>query len=149
MIQLVKTNSKNTDFIKLVRQLDAELAIKDGDDHEFYHQFNGITNLKHIIVAYKDKHAIGCGAIKSIDDNTVEIKRMFVPESSRGLGVATKILNALEIWAEGLGYTFCVLETGKNLPNAIALYKKCNYKIIPNYGQYKGIENSICFKKKL
>lgn len=149
MIQLIKTNSTNEDFIKLVSYLDAELAIKDGKDHAFYHQFNGIVNLNHVVVAYKNEQAIGCGAIKPFNDSAMEVKRMFVPESARGLGIATKVLKELEVWAKDLGYKKCVLETGKKQVEAIALYKKCNYNIIPNYGQYKGVENSICFEKQL
>lgn len=149
MIQLIKTNSTNEDFIKLVSFLDAELAIKDGKDHAFYHQFNGIVNLNHVVVAYKNEQAIGCGAIKPFNDSAMEVKRMFVPESARGLGIATKVLKELEVWAKDLGYKKCVLETGKKQVEAIALYKKCNYNIIPNYGQYKGVENSICFEKQL
>lgn len=149
MIHFIKTNSKNTDFISLVKQLDAELTIKDGDDHDFYHQFNGIANLNYAIVAYKDKNAIGCGAIKSFDKKTMEIKRMFVPENARGLGIATQILTNLESWALDLGYSKCILETGKILVEAIALYKKCGYQMIPNYGQYKDVENSVCFEKQL
>jgi GNAT superfamily N-acetyltransferase len=149
MVQLIKTNSTNEDFIQLVRLLDAELAIKDGEDHDFYHQFNGITNLNYVVVAYKNEQAIGCGAIKPFDNSTMEVKRMFVPESARGLGIATKILKELETWAADLGYKNCVLETGKKQVEAIALYKKCKYQIIPNYGQYQGVENSICFEKQL
>lgn len=149
MVQLIKTNSTSEDFIQLVRLLDSELAIKDGDDHAFYHQFNGITNLNYVIVAYKDDQAIGCGAIKPFDDSIMEVKRMFVPENARGLGIATKIINELERWAASLGYKKCILETGKKQVEAIALYKKCNYKIIRNYGQYQGVKNSICFEKQL
>ncbi len=50
-------------------------------------------------------------------------------------------------WASELGYTSCVLETGKRQPEAIALYTKNGYKIIPNYEQYEGVENSVCFRK--
>ncbi|MFT5216240.1 MAG: putative acetyltransferase [Glaciecola sp.] len=149
MIHFIKTSSKNIDFISLVKQLDAELTIKDGDDHDFYHQFNGITNLNYVIVAYKGQNAIGCGSIKSFDKKTMEIKRMFVPENARGLGIATQILTNLESWASDLGYSKCILETGKILVEAIALYKKCGYQMIPNYGQYKDVENSVCFEKQL
>jgi GNAT superfamily N-acetyltransferase len=149
MIQLIKTNAENADFIALVKQLDLELAIKDGADHAFYHQFNGITSLKFVVVAYQNNQAIGCGAIKPFDTESMEVKRMFVPESARGLGIATKILNELESWALDLGYKKCVLETGMKQIEAISLYKKSNYKITPNYGQYKGVENSVCFEKQL
>jgi len=42
-----------------------------------------------------------------------------------------------------------MLETGKRQPEAIELYKKSGYKLTPNYGQYAGVENSLCFEKKL
>ena len=48
MIEIVRTNSKNKDFINLVKFLDAELKIKDGEDHAFYDQFNKIDTLIHI-----------------------------------------------------------------------------------------------------
>jgi len=48
-----------------------------------------------------------------------------------------------------LGFSRCILETGYNQPEAIALYKKCGYQITENYGQYIGVKNSICFEKIL
>ena len=74
---------------------------------------------------------------------------MFVNPIARKLGVATKVLGELEKWAKELGYKSCILETGKKQPEAIALYEKNGYRSIPNYGQYDGIENSLCFEKKL
>jgi len=74
---------------------------------------------------------------------------MFTPVMYRGKGVAMNILSELEKWAKELGYKKCVLETGKKQPEAIALYKKSQYQIIPNYGQYVGIENSVCFEKMI
>lgn len=149
MITLQRTDSKNPDFIKLVAQLDADLGIRDGDDHAFYHQFNNIDNLKHTIVLYMDEKPIGCGAIKSFDNNTMEVKRMYVPPSVRGKGYATKILEALELWTQELGDSRCILETGKRQPEAISLYEKNGYQQISNYGQYQGIENSVCFEKNV
>lgn len=149
MITLQRTDSKNPDFIKLVAQLDADLGIRDGDDHAFYHQFNNIDNLKHTIVLYMDEKPIGCGAIKSFDNNTMEVKRMYVPPSVRGKGYATKVLEALELWTQELGDSRCILETGKRQPEAISLYEKNGYQQISNYGQYHGIENSVCFEKNV
>ena len=79
----------------------------------------------------------------------MEVKRMYVLPESRGTGVASEILSALEDWAAESGYEKCILETGKKQPEAIGLYKKSGYEMIPNYGQYAGIENSICFEKQL
>jgi putative acetyltransferase len=149
MITCIRTNSEDEDFKKLVRELDADLAIRDGADHSFYAQFNKIDKIKHAIVAYKLGEPVGCGAVKEFSPDTMEVKRMFVPLNKRGQGIASAILKALEIWCKELNYKKCVLETGKKQPEAIALYKKNKYKIIPNFGQYKNIENSICFEKEL
>lgn len=147
MIQLVRTDSKNKDFITLVASLDKDLAIRDGDDHAFYDQFNKIDAIKHVIVAYENNKPLGCGAIKQYDEQTMEVKRMFTSENSRGKGIATKILTELELWAKELSFKKCILETGVKQPEAIGLYKKKNYKIIQNYGQYATVEDSVCFEK--
>ena len=149
MIKLVRTNSENEDFIELVKHLDADLANADGDEHAFYNQFNKIDQIKHVVVLYDDKLPLGCGAFKEYDAQSVEIKRMYTLNESRGKGVATKILHELEIWATELGYRRCILETGKKQVEAIKLYKKNGYTLISNYGQYIGVENSLCFDKKL
>jgi putative acetyltransferase len=149
MLQLIRTNSEHKDFRILVEQLDKDLTIRDGDEHAFYAQYNGIALIKHTIVAYQNDIAVGCGAIKAFDDASMEVKRMYTLPESRGSGIASSILKALETWAAELGYQTCLLETGKKQPEAIALYQKSGYEITPNYGQYAGIENSICFSKKL
>lgn len=149
MIQLLRTDSSDTDFLELVRHLDRDLAIRDGDDHAFYAQYNKVTMIKHCIVAYENDKPAGCGAIKEFDAESMEVKRMYTPPELRGKGIAVQVLNELEKWAAELGYKKCVLETGKAQPEAIALYTKCGYTIIPNYGQYAGIENSVCFEKPI
>jgi GNAT superfamily N-acetyltransferase len=149
MIKIVRTSSENKDFIDLVKLLDADLAERDGDDHTFYHQFNKIDVIKHAVVLYENQKPLGCGAIKEFDATAMEVKRMYTSPESRGKGIATKILSELEKWTKELSYEKCVLETGKRQPEAIQLYTKSGYKKIPNYGQYEGVANSICFEKKL
>ncbi len=147
MIKIVRTSSENKDFIDLVKLLDDDLAERDGNDHAFYHQFNKIDVIKHAVVLYENQRPLGCGAIKEFDSTTMEVKRMYTTPESRGKVIATKILSELEKWTEELSYEKCVLETGKRQPEAIQLYTKSGYKMIPNYGQYVGIENSLCFEK--
>src|SRR5436190_4437125 len=146
-MEIVRTTSENEDFRSLVNGLDRELAIRDGDDHAFYSQFNKLDSIKHAVVAYLDKEAVGCGAIRPFDDDSVEVKRMFVPPEHRGSGIAKEILKALESWAVELSFKRCILETGLKQPEAIALYTKSGYNSIPNYGQYQGMYNSVCFEK--
>lgn len=149
MIEIVRTDSENEDFVELVRHLDAELAVRDGDDHAFYAQFNKIAKLKHVVLAYEDGKALGCGAIRELDSGDIEIKRMYVPPTSRSKGIATKVLLELENWARELSFTRCVLGTGLKQPEAIHLYEKNGYERIPNYGQYIDVGNSLCFGKDI
>lgn len=148
-IIIKRTDWNNIYFQNLVFELDKELAIRDGNDHSFYSQFNKIQNINHCIVAFEADLPIACGAIKFYNQDTVEVKRMFVPMDWRGKGIASRVLLELEIWAKELGYKKCLLETGLKQPEAIALYQKANYSKIPNYGQYSGVENSVCFQKDL
>jgi GNAT superfamily N-acetyltransferase len=146
---LIRTDSRNLQFQALVHKLDAYLAIQDGDEHAFYDQFNKIDSLAHCLVAYKDELPVGCGAIKAFDSVAMEVKRMYVLPEYRGRGIAKQLLNGLEKWAFELNYSKCVLETGIRQPEAVALYTKHGYKRIPNYGQYEGVLNSLCFEKSL
>ena len=147
MLSLHRTTSADPDFQSLVTLLDADLKIRDGEEHDFYNQFNKIDAIRHVIVAYLDEQPVGCGAFKEYDPQTVEIKRMFVHPDVRGQGIAVQVLAALESWAAECGYSACVLETGKKQPEAIGLYQKAGYVIIPNYGQYAQVDNSICMRK--
>jgi len=149
MIRIHRTNSENIDFVQLVARLDNLLAEMDGRDHDFYDQYNKIDKIKHAVVAYSDEMPVACGAIKEFDTETMEVKRMFTVDNYRGKGFATLVLTELEKWAKELGYSKCILETGKRLPDALRLYEKSGYQLIPNYGQYIQMENSICFEKKL
>jgi GNAT superfamily N-acetyltransferase len=149
MYRIVRTNSSNPDFIDLVQHLDADLAIRDGDEHAFYHQFNAIDNLNYVIVIYENDIPLACGAFKEIEKETVEVKRMFTAPFSRRKGMGSMILKELESWDFEMNYNKCILETGKRQPEAIALYKKSGYDIIPNFGPYSGVENSVCFEKSL
>ncbi len=147
MINLVRTNSDNSDFRELVALLDADLQIRDGDEHSFYAQFNKIDKIRHVVVAYEDEKAVGGGAFREYEPNVAEIKRMYVREENRGRGIAGKILAELESWAKELNFSECILETGIKQPEAIRLYQKSGYQIIPSYGQYLNVENSVCMKK--
>lgn len=149
MIKLLRTNSENPDFINLVTKLNAYLKVIDGDEHDFYMQYNNIDLLNHCLVIFLNEKPVGCGAFKKFDETCVEIKRMFTLPQDRSQGIASKILKELEVWAKELNYDSCILETGKRQVEAVNFYKKNDYQIIPNFGQYKNIENSLCFKKDI
>lgn len=146
---IVRTSSENPEFKKLVVQLDAILKILDGDEHEFFAQFNGIENIKNVVVYQIDNKAVACGAIKEYNSKIVEVKRMFVHPDYRKKGIAEEILKALEIWAKELNYSQLLLETGTNNPSAQSLYRKFGFAQIENYGPYLGVKTSVCMGKEI
>jgi GNAT superfamily N-acetyltransferase len=149
MITILRTNPENIDFLHLISELDKDIKIRDGEEHHFYAQFNKTDSIQHVVVAYNGNKAVGCGAFKIYEGTIVEIKRMFVDPESRGKNIASQILTTLESWAKEQSFTSCILETGRKYPEAIGLYKKNGYSITTNYGQYKGIDDSVCFSKTL
>jgi putative acetyltransferase len=149
MYTLKRTNSEDKDFQHLVTELDKDLAIRDGEEHSFFAQFNKIAMIKHAVVIYENEIAVGCGAIKEYEPGVMEVKRMYVPLEKRGKGIASLVLSELEKWTGELGYKKCILETGIKQPEAIRLYQKNNYAVIKNYGQYAEVESSVCFEKEV
>lgn len=148
-MKLLRTDNASKDFRALVTLLDAHLAVTDEDEHDFYHQYNGLDEIKHVVMAYENDEPLACGAFKHYEAGTVEIKRMFTVGEARGRGIAVQVLDELEAWAAAEGYRRAILETGKRQPYAVRLYEKQGYTIIPNYGQYAGMENSVCMEKVL
>ncbi|MEM9919139.1 MAG: GNAT family N-acetyltransferase [Bacteroidota bacterium] len=148
-LRLLRTDSQHPDFQGLITQLDAYLRITDGDEHDFYAQYNKLDHIHQVVLVYEGQQAVGCGAIKAYEEGVTEVKRMFVTPECRGRGIAGKILTALEQWAVESGFHTCILETGIRQKAAIRLYEKSGYQSIPNYGQYAEVENSVCMQKKI
>jgi len=149
MITLLKTNSDHTDFRTLVVALDADLQARYGEQQQFFSQFNKLDHIHHVIVAYNNNEPVGCGAFKEYETGVAEIKRMFVQVQQRGKGIAGLILTELEQWAAAEGYHSCILETAVKQPEAIRVYEREGYIRIPNYGQYIGVEISLCMQKQI
>lgn len=148
-VELVHTDATHADFRYLVQQLDKDLATRYGAQQEFYGQFNALAAIKQVIIAYQEEKPVACGAIKAYDEQTMEVKRMFVTASHRSAGIASQVLLALEAWAQELGYKRCVLQMAGNQSEALRLYQKNGYLVIANFGPYIGDEGSICMQKKL
>ena len=103
MKRIIRTDNNNLDFQALITELDAYLKITDGEDHEFYNQFNSLKKINNVVVAFQNEQAIGCGAFRKFDAYTVEIKRMYVKVTYRGSGVANTVLSSLEQWLQKKG----------------------------------------------
>lgn len=147
--EFIRTTSENADFRKMVNALDEDLYLRNGEGQKQYQQYNHIDNIKHAIVIYLDEKPVGCGCFKRFDEQSVEMKRMFVLREMRGKQLAAKMLQELEKWAVGEGYSKAVLETGVRQVEAQRLYSVAGYSRTENYGQYIGMEDSICYRKEL
>lgn len=148
-MHLIRTDSAHSDFRNLVKSLDATLAEHNGDADDFFAQFNTLDAIKNCIVAYVDDMRAACGAFKPFSEDTVEIKRMFTDPEFRKRGLGSAIVKELEHWAKELGFKKAVLETSQDLTQAISVYEKNGFYKIPNYGQYIGVDTSVCFEKIL
>lgn len=147
--EYIRTTSSHQDFQLLIEALDDDLYIRNGEAQLKYRPYNKVDMIRHVILVYLNGKAVGCGAFKRYDDASVEIKRMFVYPEMRGKKLAAGILIELEKWAIEEGYRNAVLETGHKQTEAIRLYTKAGYVLTENYGQYIGMEESICYRKTL
>jgi GNAT superfamily N-acetyltransferase len=144
----IKTSSANSSEIKILTNdlhKDLELIYGKGTIEEFAEE-NELMLI--FYAAYDDtENAVACGALKHFDDNTAEIKRMYVKPEYRGRGLSKLILSELEDKAKELNYNRLVLETGLKQPEALNLYNKFGYKPLKCYGQHADDPDSRCFEK--
>ena len=98
-------------------------------------------------VASMDERPAGCGAIRELEADTAELKRMYAREKGRGVG--KHLLEFLEEEAARLGYKKIVLETGTVNEKAIRFYLSYGYSVCEQFGSYVGRDDSICFEKNL
>jgi GNAT superfamily N-acetyltransferase len=143
------TNGCNEDFIELCHMLDGYLnnAVGGEENRSHHIKYNNLNDIHNVVVAYDKDLAIGSAGFKKYDEETAELKRVYIREDYRGKGISKKIMELLEEAARQAGFTSLILETGEVLVEAIGLYRTIGYKVIPNYGQYANMEESICMKK--
>jgi len=146
---IARTTTENEDFIQLVHKLDNELWNELNEDQSTYDQYNKVPNIQTAIIIYDNENPVAIGCYKAYNNNTVEIKRMYVDKAYRGKGISKMVLDELEKWAIENGFQQAILETSIHFNVAQSLYSKSGYVIIPNYDQYEDLEESICMKKKL
>jgi GNAT superfamily N-acetyltransferase len=147
---MIKSVSPTTEEAReLIRELDAEIVARypgspiNGIDAANFEKDGG-----YFVVAREAGRAVGCGAFRPADDQCAEIKRMFVKASARRRGIARKILRHLEEEIRRRGYQSIVLETGRDQPEALALYEAEGYFPIPAFLGYVGSPISRCYAKK-
>ncbi len=146
-----RTDGKDKDFIENCRLLDMDLDRRVGKriQRDKYKKYNQLDEIQEAIVVYKDNKAVGGGAIRRYDDENMELKRVFVHTEYQGRGIGSRLVALLMEWAGELGYKRMVLETGELLAESCAVYKKLGFQVIPNYGPYEDMPESLCMARNL
>jgi putative acetyltransferase len=147
MLTVKRTAGNDLHLRELIVQLDKFLWGVYNKGMEYYGRFNYVDEDHQAVLVYDDTKPVGCGCLRKVDSETVEVKRMFVLPAERQKGIATLVITELEKWAKEMEYKTVILETGDRLTEAINLYQKHQYSITENYGPYIGKQESVCMKK--
>ena len=150
-MRFTHTDGANKDFIHLCHELDDFLNDLVGGEanRAAYIPYNRLDDIHDVIIAYDGNVPIGCASFKRYDNDSAEVKRVFIKPAYRGRGISKALMDLLEKTARQQGYHSFVLESGEPLVAAMALYRKIGYQVIPNYGQYRDMHDSICMRKIL
>lgn len=150
-MEFVRTDGKNEDFIENCRLLDEDLDRRVGKQikRDKYQKYNQLDEIQEAIVVYEGNKAVGGGAIRRYDAETIELKRVFVHNEYQGQGIGSRLVQMLIDWATELGYQRMILETGELLAESCAVYQKLGFQVIPNYGPYVNMPESLCMARDL
>jgi GNAT superfamily N-acetyltransferase len=151
MIEFRFTDGSDRDFAILRRELDSCLdALVAGKlDRSQYAKYNQVDDIRDVIVVYAENEPVGCACYKKYNAETAEIKRVFIRNEYRGKGLSRQMLLKLEDRAKAQGYKALILETSEPCVAAANLYQAMGYAVIPSYGQYADMTDSICMGKYL
>ncbi|MGJ5179058.1 GNAT family N-acetyltransferase [Bradyrhizobium oligotrophicum] len=133
----------------MIAELSATLARITGDSGRSSFDPDDVRGARACFVVARDAQgrAIGCGALRPLEADIAEVKRMYARPGTRGVGAA--ILTHLETAAAGFGYDAIRLETRLVNARAVAFYERNGYCRIPNYGNYVGRPEAVCFETRL
>jgi putative acetyltransferase len=151
-MEIIAVDPRMPEAVELIHALSEELAerydrVDDGSGH--FQPEDALVAGSAFVIGRSGGRAVACGALRPLEGQVAEIKRMFVVPDCRGRGYSKAVLAELERLARENGYTTVRLETGDRQPEAIRLYERSGYHRIPNFGIYVGSERSVCFEKQL
>ncbi|MEK6476828.1 GNAT family N-acetyltransferase [Catalinimonas sp. 4WD22] len=101
-----------------------------------------------LLAKQDDGQTLGCVAVRPLEPNVAELKRMYVTEQARGSGTGRKLLQRALDLSKELGYDFIRLDTLSNMLPAIHLYREAGFYEIPAY-YYNPFDNAMFFEKKI
>lgn len=147
--ELHLTDGADPRFRSLVRRLDQEYVDRFGEVARTYQPYNTLEKIEAACLLLAEGRAVACGAIQPLDEETAELKRIYVLPEYRRQGLARQVVEQLELQALFQGYRFLALETGRAMPEAIGLYTKLGYRETAPWGPFAGDQLCVCMKKEL
>jgi len=152
-IRVVHAGLADADSQALITALNTELSAmypEPGANHFKLDPEETASGRGAFLVVYRDDVPVGCGAVRLLDAETGELKRMYVSPAERGRGLGRRLVAELEAEAKALGVRRLVLETGTRQHAALALYRRAGFLPIPLYGEYLlSPGTSVCLGKDL
>jgi putative acetyltransferase len=149
-VQLKIVHYTNEDLKGLIAKLDEELYLRYPPEEVFVVDFTDPQVVDIVfVVAYVNEIPVGCGAIRPIDEEAIELKRFYVEVSYRQQGIAKRMLDFLEDQAKAQGYKVVKLETGTEQPEAVNFYEKHGFHAIDKFGEYVDCVSSLCYEKAI
>lgn len=149
IVKIAAEDPRSPDAVRLMAELSATLMAISGDSGLASFGVNDVLDPRARFLVARDASgkAVGCGALRPLEGMAAEIKRMYAAQGGSGIGAA--LLGALEQEAVALGYHVLRLSTRIVNTRAVTFYENHGYRLIPNFGKYKGREESACFEKQL
>jgi len=152
VVTIAAEDFESDDARRLISELDGGLAQLYTPEQRFGPNFKAdqiAGGRGTFLIARLDGRAVGCGAIRLLDETTAEVKRMYVEPELRGQSLGRMVLDALELRARELGVRRLVLETGVHQHAAIALYTHAGFKQCDCWGEYTTSPTSVCYQKAI
>ena len=119
------------------------------EKRESFVPFNASAEIPIVLLAYADGQAVGCAGLKPYSDMDAEVKRLWVEPACRKQGIASALMDQIEAKARERGFRRVILQTRPIMPDAVTLYEKRGYALIPNYPPYDKLEGAVCYAKML
>lgn len=147
--QIQQASVSSPDAVALLSELSQELSTITGSSGNASFDAADLqdSRARFVVLRDADGTAVGCGAFRPMDDNIAEIKRVYARVKHSGVGAT--ILHYLEQEAARIGFSAVRLETRVVNRDAVEFYLRNQYRVIPNFGQYAGRLEAICFEKTL
>ena len=150
-IRYIRTDGTNKDFAEFYRLTEEFYSSLVGGEknRKGFVPFNASAMIPDVIIAYDGEKAVACAGLKKYDETSTEIKRVWVQPEYRGRHIASELMSMVEHIAREQGFERLILQTRPQMTEAVKMYEKRGYILIPNYPPYDSLKGAVCYAKEL